>query len=186
MLFRSLSLDSSPSSISITLRFGLFTMFLISRIFYVKNFLGYHFLWWMYLFLLLLSLIPESFTSISYMMLVSIISVHLPRIAISKFPQFVFSVLFLFPFSVLKQFCFLQLFDFSWVSLRNLFICSLRTFIIFIKLVLRSFSCVSCVMKYWELAKVEWLGSGDDWHIALVVVDCDLKLASRHLGLCWF
>lgn len=43
---------------------------------------------------------------------------------------------------------FLHLFVFSRISLRNLFISSLRTSVIFIQLVLRSFSCASAIPEY--------------------------------------
>lgn len=61
---------------------------------------------------------------------------------------------------------------FSWTSLRGLFISSLKTSIIFIRLALRQCSCASAVLAYPGLPVVGKLGSGDalfPWLLLIVL-----------------
>lgn len=70
---------------------------------------------------------------------------------------------------------------FSLISLMDLIIFSLRTLILFIKLILRSFSCLLTVLASCNrITGLLW------WHITITVLSCLLTLASRHVGLVWF
>lgn len=86
-------------------------------------------------------------------MFLSIVPVHLPRFFIFRISLICFIFIAWLLFSSLEQFYFfLHFFSLlSWLSLNYLFISLLRTTIIFIKLVFKSLSCYSTVLKYSDL-----------------------------------
>lgn len=146
----------------------------------------------MYL-LLFLSSQPETPSSISctlWLMFVYIVAVCLNRIfQIRTSLSLCFLYSFYFHFYVLNIFInFLQLFVFPyfsqlslrdvlhsskcfflfpWISLRNLFMSSLRTWIIFLKLGLKYFSCAFCCVEIFCACYKRIAGS---WHIVLLLL----------------
>jgi hypothetical protein len=137
--------------------------------------------------LLYASSAPEILLSISYIlfvMLVCLVSVQLPRFSISRIPSdsvfFIASIFWHLNYSIY----FLHLLVFSWISFfKNAFISFLRASIIFLRLVLRSFSCASGELWYPGLNSC---GIAEQcWHhIAPACIDYVLALASSHLGFC--